>query len=178
MPYPSYFARKEVSSKDKSFVDFSKTCKDYPHLCPYMGLSWSSSQTSHMVASKRERQDLREHICICCLYSVEKREHMSHFIQFHNTTEGWKIVQWNPMFFFFFPFGSKKQRKKKRKRHIKIPIFLFFPLKNFLSLLWHDWWWELNRSQFDSWHYNLLKVYWIFFIFSCSSKLGLIIAKP
>ena len=36
MPYLSYFARKEVSSKDKSFVGFSKTCKDYPHLCPYM----------------------------------------------------------------------------------------------------------------------------------------------
>lgn len=88
MPYPSYFARKEVLSKDKSFVDFSKTCKDYPHLCPYTVLSSSSSQTSHMVARKRERQDLQDYICICCLYSAEKREHTSHFIQFRTTTGG------------------------------------------------------------------------------------------
>ena len=175
MSYPSYFARKEVSSQDKSFVGFSKTCKDYPHLCPYIVLSWSSSQTSHMVARKCERPDLQDYICICCLYSAEKREHLSHFLQFHNTTEGWKILQWKPMFYFF---ALNKKNKEKTKRHIKIPIFLFFPLKKFLSLLWHDWWWELNRSQFDSWHYNLFKVYLIFFIFSCSSKVGLIVAKP
>ena len=158
MPYLSYFARKEVSSKDKSFVGFSKTCKDYPHLCPYMVLSWPSSQTSHMVARKRERQDLHEYICICCLCSAEKREHMSHFIQIRNTTEGWEIVQWKSMFFFFLLWIKKTKQEKKRKRHIKIPILLFFPWKKFLSLLRHDWWWELNRSQFDSWHYNLLKV--------------------
>ena len=130
MPYLSYFARKEVSSKDKSFVGFSKTCKDYPHLCPYMVPSWPSSQTSHMVARKRERQDLHEYICICCLCSAEKREHMSHFIQIRNTTEGWKIVQWKSMFFFFFLLWIKKtkQEKKKEKTH-KNPNLIIFPLK-------------------------------------------------
>lgn len=36
MPYPSYFAREEVSSQDQSFVDFSKPYKDFPHPSPYM----------------------------------------------------------------------------------------------------------------------------------------------
>lgn len=134
MPYPSYFTRKDVSSQDKSFVDFSKTCKDYPHLCPYMVLSWSSSQTSHMVARKCERPDLQECICICCLYSAEKREHMSHFIQFHNTTEGWKIVQWKPIFFFFLLWIKKIKNKKTHKN----PNLLIFPFKKipFIIMTW------------------------------------------
>lgn len=39
MHYPSCFAKKEVLSQDKPFVEFSKTHKDYCHHSPYMLLS-------------------------------------------------------------------------------------------------------------------------------------------
>lgn len=82
MHYPSCFAKKEVLSQDKPFVEFSKTHKDYCHHSPYMLLSWTSSRTSHMVVRNCKKQNLEGFIFIFRLYSEEKREHMSYFIQF------------------------------------------------------------------------------------------------